>query len=405
MRLRSPDQLAPRQTRPEGTDAVRRRILVPFGTRPEVIKLAPVVRALRSAGHDVTTVDTGQHTSAVMAADVQRDLGLRPDVRLRLPDGPGRTGRLLSGAVRTLAEHPVDVVLTLGDTHTVPAYALASRTAGIPFAHLEAGLRSFNLRSVEEVNRRVAGAAAQLHFAPTERAASFLAHEGIPPERVFVVGNPVIDALCERGVARVAPSERVGVLITAHRASNVDDPARLARLIGLVAALAREVGPVLFPVHPRTAKRLREHGLSDRLADLPGVTLRDPLPYPDLLTALASARVVVTDSGGLQEEAAYFGVPVVVLRRSTPRWEGVEQNAAVLTGITSDDEASTAAEAARRLAEPVELERIAGLPCPYGDGTTGPQVAAILADPATTPLLELTEPDFTDGTRPWEVVR
>jgi UDP-N-acetylglucosamine 2-epimerase (non-hydrolysing) len=112
--------------------------------------------------------------------------------------------------------------------------------------------------------------------------------------------------------------------------------------------------------------------------------------------------VVVTDSGGLQEEAAYLGVPVVVLRRSTPRWEGVEAGSAVLTGITSDDEAARAVAAAHRLAGDAELARIAGLPCPYGDGTTGPRVAAILADPATDALLALDEPDCTDGSRPWE---
>ena len=380
---------------------MRRSVLVPFGTRPEVIKLAPVVRALRVAGHRVTTVDTGQHPDPAMGADLQRALGLEPQVRLALPDGPGRLGALVAGAATVLATHPVDVVLALGDTHTVPAYALAARAAGRPFAHVEAGLRSFNERSVEEVNRRVAAATAQLHFAPTPRAAAFLAAEGVPAERVFVVGNPVIDALHERGLAPVPPQRRTGILVTAHRASNVDDPDRLARLVNLVAALGAELGPVRFPVHPRTARRLREYGLDGRLAALPGVQLSGPVPYEDLLAALATARVVVTDSGGVQEEAAYFGVPVVVLRRSTPRWEGVELGATVLTGVTSDAEADRALAAARRLSAPDELARVAGLPCPYGDGTTGRQVAAILAEPATTRLLELAEPDFTDGSRPW----
>ena len=387
--------------------ARHRRVLVPFGTRPEVIKLAPVVSALRDAGHDVVAVHTGQHTDAAMAEDVERALALRPDVRLDLPPGPGRVGALFAGAARAVADQalpgrPLDLVLALGDTHTVPAYALAARGAGVPFAHLEAGLRSFNLRSVEEVNRRVAAAAAQLHLAPTARAAAFLAAEGVPAERVFVVGNPVIDTLREQAPPRVPLERRHGVLVTAHRASNVDDPARLARLVGLVGRLSAEVGPVTFPVHPRTAARLREHGLADRLADLPGVTTTDPLPYPGLLAALSAVRVVVTDSGGLQEEAAYFGVPVVVLRRSTPRWEGVEQGSTVLSGLTGDAEADRAAEAAARLVQAGELARIDALPCPYGDGTTGRQVAAILADPATDALLELVEPDFTDGALPWE---
>jgi UDP-N-acetylglucosamine 2-epimerase (non-hydrolysing) len=385
-----------------GLGPVRRRVLVPFGTRPEVIKLAPVVRALRTAGHVVTAVDTGQHADAAMGADLQRTLGLDPDVRLRLADGAGRPGALLTGAAEVLAEHRVDLVLALGDTHTVPAYALAARAAGVPFAHLEAGLRSFNLRSVEEVNRRVAAAVAQLHFAPTPRAASFLAAEGVPARRVFVVGNPVVDALAASGVKPVPTAERAGVLVTAHRASNVDDPARLERLVEVVGRLAAAIGPVRFPVHPRTKARLHEHGLADRLAMLPGVGWEPPLPYDGLLAALARCRVVVTDSGGLQEEAAYLGVPVVVLRRSTPRWEGVEAGAAVLTGITTDAEGDRAVAAAIRLAGPGELTRIAALPCPYGDGTTGAQVAAVLADRATDALLALEEPDCTGDVRPWD---
>ena len=143
-------------TWPATETPIRRHVLVPFGTRPEVIKLAPVVHALRAVGHRVTTVDTGQHADAAMGSGVQAALGLIPDVRMSLPDGAGRQGALLATAARIIAEHPADVVLALGDTHTVPAYALAARTAGVPFAHLEAGLRSFNRRSVEEVNRRVA---------------------------------------------------------------------------------------------------------------------------------------------------------------------------------------------------------------------------------------------------------
>ncbi len=379
---------------------MNRRIMVPFGTRPEVIKLAPVVHALRAAGHHVTTVDTGQHQDAAMSTDVQRALGLTADVRLTPPAGSSRLAALVTGATEVLAAHPADVVLALGDTHTVPAYALAARGAGVPFAHLEAGLRSFNPRSLEEINRRVAAATAQLHFAPTARAAAFLAGEGIAEERIFVVGNPVVDALRERGIRPVPPADRSGVLVTAHRASNVDDPARLARLVDVVGRLTA-IGPVRFPIHPRTRARLVEHGLFDRLTALPGVVCEDPLPYDDLLSALATSRVVVTDSGGLQEEAAYLGVPVVVLRRSTPRWEGVEAGAAVLTGITSDEEAGRAVAAAHRLSAPAELARIAQLPCPYGDGHTGTRIARLLAEQSLDALLALDEPDYTDGRLPW----
>jgi UDP-N-acetylglucosamine 2-epimerase (non-hydrolysing) len=291
-------------------------------------------------------------------------------------------------------------VLALGDTATVPAYALAARAAGVPFAHLEAGLRSLNPRSVEEVNRRVAAAAAQLHFAPTKRAAAFLSAEGVDAERVFVVGNPVIDTLVARGVRRVPPAERSGVLVTAHRPTNVDDPVRLARLIAVVRGLAEEVGPVTFPVHPRTRARLAAAGLADAL-DHPRIRLTGPVGHDALLSSLAAARLAVTDSGGIQEEAAYLGVPVVVLRGSTPRWEGVEAGTTTLAGLADDRAAAAVLSAAAGHTSPAGLERAVSVPCPYGDGTTGPQVAAVLADERTDALLALDEPDFTDGRLPW----
>jgi UDP-N-acetylglucosamine 2-epimerase (non-hydrolysing) len=378
-----------------------RSVLVPFGTRPEVVKLAPVVGALRAAGHDVTVVDTGQHTDPALSSQLQDLLGLTPDVRFALPDDrAARTGALHADAATAVAKFRPDLVLALGDTNTVPAYALAARGAGVPFAHVEAGLRSLNQRSVEEVNRRVAAATAQLHFAPTARAASFLAAEGVAAERVFVVGNPVIDTLVARGITPRPLDERAGVLVTAHRPTNVDDPARLGRLVAVVRRLADEVGPVTFPVHPRTARRLEETGFAAELEHR-GVTVTAPLDYDTLLATLAAARLAVTDSGGIQEEAAYLGVPVVVLRASTPRWEGVEAGTTTLAGLADDDAAARVLAAALAHASPEGQARAAALPCPYGDGTTGVRVAEILGDERTDALLALTEPDFTDGRLPW----
>jgi len=380
----------------------RRSILVPFGTRPEVVKLAPVVAALLAAGHEASVVDTGQHTDPALSSDLQNALGLTPTHRFALPADPSaRTGTLHADAATALRTFSPDLVLALGDTNTVPAYALAARAAGVPFAHVEAGLRSFNPRSLEEVNRRVAAAVAQVHFAPTQRAAAFLAGEGVPGERVFVVGNPVVDTLVARGVRRVPVAERTGVLVTAHRPTNVDDPVRLRRLVGVVRGLADRIGPVTFPVHPRTAKRLADEGLTLALADHPGVTLTGPADYDALLAALGSARLAVTDSGGIQEEAAYLGVPVVVLRGSTPRWEGVEAGTTTLAALTDDDAAAAVLAAAEAHTRPEAQRHAAALPCPYGDGTTGRRIAEVLADPATDPLLGLPEPDFTDGRLPW----
>jgi len=367
---------------------VSRRWLVPFGTRPEVVKLAPVVEALRALGADVHTLATGQHHDPAMADAFFADLALEPDTRWNLPDAENdRVGALIAGAYTELASGAHDAVLALGDTHTVPLFALAARRFGLPFVHLEAGLRSCNDRSVEEGNRRVAGALATLHLAPTEYAAHVLDGEAVAADRVFVVGNPVTDSLRRFGPAPWPVADRFGAVVTLHRPTNVDDPDRLAELIALVRTLADELGHVRFPVHPRTRDRLGRDGFAE-LATAPGVTLEPPLRYRDMLDAIASARVVVTDSGGLQEEAAWYGVPVVVLRNTTPRWESVLARTSALVGT----DAARALAAVREFTAASEQERIAATPCPYGDGHVGPRVASLLLDAATERLLSVTDP-------------
>ncbi len=371
-------------------------VLVPFGTRPEIVKLAPVVGALGRAGLAVTTVATGQHYDPSLADTFFDDLGLHPDRQWELSGGSTeRFGQMARLAADTVAEIGPDIVLLLGDTSTVPVFCLAARRHRVPVVHLEAGMRSFNPTSIEEVNRKVAAACTSLHLAPTDLAASFLRAEGIPEERIRVVGNPIIDVLVDRGVVGRTLAERRGVVMTAHRATNVDDPTRLAHLVEIARALAAIAPPVVFPIHPRTEDRLAVAGLRADL-DVPGIATPGPLPYGEMLDALAGARLVVTDSGGLQEEASWLGLPTVVLRRSTPRWEGIASGASVLAGV----DPQRAIDAVLRLLRPEHQERIAALPCPYGDGSTGRRVAAILADPATAALVALDEPDFTDGHLP-----
>jgi UDP-N-acetylglucosamine 2-epimerase (non-hydrolysing) len=296
---------------------------------------------------------------------------------------------MLSLAYRELARRPAELVLLLGDTYTVPVFSMAARHHGIPLAHLEAGMRSFNQTSMEEVNRRIAGATASLHLAATPSDARFLEAEGALPERIRVVGNPVIDAVRGMGVERVAVRDRRGVVVTVHRRGNVDAPERLSAVVDLLRRLAAELPPVTFPVHPRTRARLEEAGA---LADLTGrgIRLTPPVPYPEMLRLVAGARVVVTDSGGIQEEASWFGVPLVVLRRSTPRWEGVRRGIAVLSGL----DVEMALAATRRLSTDDEQRRIATVPCPYGDGHTAERVADLLRDSSVIALLRLAEPDF-----------
>jgi UDP-N-acetylglucosamine 2-epimerase (non-hydrolysing) len=372
-------------------------VTVALGTRPEIIKLAPVVAALRASGHSVRTVATGQHYDESLASSFYEGLALLPDDQWSLKgEEADRVATILRRAFVEMTTQRPDVVLLLGDTYTVPLFCLAARRQRVPIAHLEAGLRSFNPTSMEEVNRKVAAATGSLHLAPTELAARFLLAEGIAGERVSVVGNPVIDVLRQAGVRALPPQERSGLIVTAHRATNVDVPERLEALVTLILGLADHVGPVTFPVHPRTQARLEAARSLTRL-DRPGVTLLPPVSYEKMLMLLTCAQLIVTDSGGLQEEASWLGLPVIVLRRSTPRWEGVQAGTSVLTGL----DAGMAITTAHRLITPEEQDRVARVPCPYGDGYTSERVAELLCDPATERLLRLDEPDYVGQPLPW----
>ncbi len=368
------------------------RILVPLGTRPEIVKLAPVVHALMAAGHDVVKIATGQHYDASLTDTFFEELGLHPNDRWSLPSTESeRVGAILALAYDCVEATKPDLVLVQGDTYTVPLFCMAARRHRVPVAHLEAGLRSFNDTSMEEVDRKIAAAIAQIHFAPTEMSANFLRREGVEDARIHVVGNSVLDVLRSRGATARPLEERHGVVVTAHRATNVDNPVRLQALVEILLRLQRDVGQVTFPVHPRTCGRLETAGALPVLSEA-GVDLRAPVPFETMLDLMSRARVVVTDSGGLQEEASWLGVPTVVMRRSTPRWEGVASGAAVLTGL--DVERTVAA--AKRMASDTEQRRVGALACPFGDGFTAKRVADILSDPATAPLLRLDEPDFLD---------
>jgi UDP-N-acetylglucosamine 2-epimerase (non-hydrolysing) len=372
------------------------KVLVPVGTRPEIVKLSPVVAALRAAGLSTVVVSTGQHYDRALSDDILHELCLEPDVRWALTGTEAeRIGQMLQSAFEVVATHRPDMVLLLGDTYTVPLFCLAARRARTPVVHLEAGLRSHNPTSMEEADRLVAGALASLHLAPTELAAKFLRDAGVDETRIHVVGNPIIDVLRMSGHTAVPLDAREGVVVTAHRATNVDDPARLRMLVDLLERLSDGMGPVTFPIHPRTRARLEEEGLLERL-DSGMVRTLEPLPWKTMLGYIAQARVVVTDSGGLQEEASYFGVPVVVLRRSTPRWEGVLAGTSTLTGLDVE-RAVTAVEAYSR---PEAQARVSSTPCPYGDGRTSERVVQLLSDPSARGALELVEPDYVDRPPP-----
>ena len=369
------------------------KILVVFGTRPEAIKLFPVVRALAARrGVEVRTCVTAQHRG--LLDQVLSVAGLTPDVDLDLME-PGQsldrlTARLLTGLGEVLDRETPDRVIVQGDTATAMTGALAAYYRRTPVAHVEAGLRSGDIHHPwpEEVNRRMIAPIADLHFAPTQTAAAALAKENIR-EGVHVTGNTVIDALLwTRDRIAVDPSLAIGlddiarrfvgkriVLVTTHRRENFGGGmAAIARAIRRIAA--REDVAVLFPVHPNPNVGPVMDAV---LGDMPNVARIAPLDYPHFIRALSLCHLALTDSGGVQEEAPALAKPVLVMRDTTERPEGVEAGTARLIGA---DEDRIVAEVSTLLDDKAAYSAMARAHNPYGDGHAAERIAEIVADGA-----------------------
>jgi UDP-N-acetylglucosamine 2-epimerase (non-hydrolysing) len=356
-----------------------------MGTRPEVIKLAPVVAELqRNSSSDVVLVSSGQHRE--MLDQMLELFGLVPDVDLGVMRVEQRlcelTSDLMRGLGATLASLEPDWVLVQGDTTTTLCGALAGYYAGIPVAHVEAGLRSGDNRAPfpEEGNRRLVTPLARLHFCPTAISAGNLAAESVPPEFVRVTGNTIIDALLW-AVARVRalpapalPRARPRrILLTVHRRENhgeaLRDVARAAR-----ALAGRGDTEIVFPMHRSPA--VRDVAVPE-LDGVPGIHLCDPLDYLSLVHVLDSCDLVLTDSGGLQEEGPTLGKPVLVLRDTTERPEAVAAGVARLVGTET---AAVYDAAARLLDDPVAYAAMAHPENPFGDGRASSRIVEALLD-------------------------
>jgi UDP-GlcNAc3NAcA epimerase len=350
------------------------KVLTVIGNRPQFIKAAAVSPHLRGA-HEEILVHTGQHFDDRLSAVFFAELGLpAPDRELGIALGSAssQTSRMLGALEPVLQSADPDAVLVYGDTNSTLAGALAGAQAGLPVAHVEAGMRSFDRTMPEELNRVLTDHASALLLCSTEAAMTNLRREAVAG-RAELVGDVMVDvALAIQPQARervdlvagrgVTPGEYV--LATAHRAGNVDNPARLARLVELLAAIPL---PVVLPLHPRTGERLRSSGLLARLEQVPGVMLTEPLGYFELTALLCHARAVLTDSGGLQKEAYLARVPCITMRANTEWTETVELGWNVLVDL--DAAAAVAA---------LERPRPAAGPAVYGDGHAGERVVAAL---------------------------
>jgi UDP-N-acetylglucosamine 2-epimerase (non-hydrolysing) len=311
------------------------------GARPNFVKMAPVIDAL--AGRDDVSqlvVHTGQHYDERMSAEMLSDLGLpQPDLFLGVGSGThgSQTARALVAFEEVLLERRPDLVCAGGDVNSTLAVALAAAKLGIPVAHVEAGLRSFDWTMPEEINRVLTDRLSMLLFTHSPEAATNLKEEGIDPSRIHFVGNTMIDSLrrFEDAAVRRRPWERAGtkagdyVLITLHRPSNVDVAPQLERIVAALVGLAEQCS-VVFPVHPRTRARLAAAGLLQRLES--AVHCMEPVGYLDFLGLEAGAGAIVTDSGGVQEEASAFGIPCFTLRPNTERPVTITQGTNTLIG-------------------------------------------------------------------------
>ena len=353
------------------------RIVYVVGTRPNLVKTAPVVGALRARLPDArhTVVHTGQHYDRLMSEVFFEELGMpEPDHMLEVGSGShaAQTARTMERLEPVLAEERPDLVMVPGDVNSTLAAALTAVKMGVPVAHIESGLRSFDMTMPEEANRIVADRFARWLFLHSDEATENLLAEGIPEERMHMVGNTMIDTLvalearfrAAGAASRLAVEPGSYVLVTLHRPALVDGPL-LVETVAQLAALAREM-PVVFPVHPRT-RRMME-GLEP---DHPGLLLTDPLGYLDFLSLLADAGAVLTDSGGIQEETTYLGVPCFTLRDNTERPVTIRAGTNTLLGLDPAAIASIPRALAQRRAAAPD-------PPPRWDGRASQRIADVI---------------------------
>jgi UDP-N-acetylglucosamine 2-epimerase (non-hydrolysing) len=353
------------------------RILYVVGTRPNFVKTAPVIGALRQRLPEGrhTIVHTGQHYDRLMSEIFLEQLGVpAPDHMLEVGSGSHaqQTARTMERLEPVLEQEQPDLVIVPGDVNSTLAAVLVAVKMGIPVAHLESGLRSFDLAMPEEVNRIVADRFAELLFLHSEEAIANLRAEGIPDERMHFVGNTMIDTLValEDRFRAAGTAARLGVqpgsfaLVTLHRPALVDGPL-LPQTVAQLAALAAQM-PVVFPVHPRTRKMMEGAG-----AEVPGLSLIEPLGYLEFLSLLADAGAVLTDSGGIQEETTYLGIPCFTLRDNTERPVTVRAGTNTLLGLDPSAIAGIPDELASRPSGRPE-------PPPLWDGHAADRIADIV---------------------------
>ncbi len=355
------------------------KIATILGTRPEIIKMAPIIDEISKRDINQVVLHTGQHYDDEMSDTFFKDLEIpTPDYNIHVGSGTHgkQTGLMMEGIEEILLDEKPDIVLVQGDTNAVLAGALVASKLHIAVGHVESGLRSFDMTMPEEINRRVADVCSVMYFIPTEESAINLLAEGFSHKNLFITGNTVVDACfrhLELAEKRGFENESLKSLdienmdniltLTMHRAENVDVKERVIDIIDALKEL--DDMNIIFPIHPRTKNTLESFGLFDELNNLEHVHVIKPLGYLDFLLLTSKSTLILTDSGGLQEEAITLNVPALTLRYNTERPETVTAGGNILVGTNKD----AILENAKRILSDKEFEdRMKNAPNPYGQG-------------------------------------
>ena len=357
------------------------KICIILGTRPEIIKMSSIIRACQKDDWDFFVLHTNQHYDKNLDKIFFNELELA-ESKYNLEIGSGThgeiTGKMLIDIEKVLVKEKPDVVLVEGDTNTVLAGALAASKLHIKIGHVEAGLRSYDRQMPEETNRVLTDHMSDYLFAPTEKAKNTALKEGIDAHKIYVTGNTIVDAVEQNlkiaqnrsldALTRLKLQKAGYILVTAHREENVDSQEKLQNIFTGLASLQQKLKlPLIYPIHPRTKKRIKEFGLNVPSA----VKIIDPVGFLDFLQLEAGAKIILTDSGGIQEEACILNVPCVTLRENTERPETLKVKANILAGTTSAKILECAQE---MLARETDWEN------PFGDGQAGQKILQIITD-------------------------
>ena len=380
------------------------KIATILGTRPEIIKMAPIIAEINERGIDQIVLHTGQHYDKEMSDNFFKDLEIpAPDYNIHVGSGShGRqTGLMMKGIEEILLDEKPDIVLVQGDTNAVLAGALVCGKLHIAVGHVEAGLRSFDMTMPEEINRRVADVCSTMYFIPTEESAVNLLAEGFSRKNLFITGNTVVDA-CFRHleIAKKRGFEEQSLkdldidsmdnilTLTMHRAENVDVKERVVSIIGALKELSDM--NVIFPIHPRTKHTLENFGLFDELNNLSHVHIVKPIGYLDFLLLTSKSTLILTDSGGLQEEAITLDVPALTLRYNTERPETVTAGGNILVGSNKD----AIIENARKILDDEEFaDKMKNAVNPYGQGNAAQKTVDAIEKYYDEGILNISAPE------------